>query len=165
MHRIFSIQTKSAQELTRRNRKTVFGPAPPRDREYGIGNDQLTDYTINHPMIHPYISCSHAQTHTHDNDMHTHTHTHTHTELLWRQCGCLHGRVIEKGRTRSPLTLRTVSVRMWDWEHILGDCRSVQLRNATTTIIIIIMNKFSIALFPVKKKELNALNSKCTTDE
>ena len=27
------------------------------------------------------------------------------------------------------------------------------------------MNKFSIALFPVKKNVLNALNSKCTTDE
>ena len=32
-------------------------------------------------------------------------------------------------------------------------------------IIIIIMNHFSIALFPVKQNELNALNSKCTTDE
>ena len=38
-------------------------------------------------------------------------------------------------------------------------------KGALIIIIIIIMNNFSIALFPVKKKKLNALNSKCTTDE
>ena len=36
--------------------------------------------------------------------------------------------------------------------------------NFVSLIIIVIMNKFSIALFPIKT-ELNALNPKCTTDE
>ena len=49
-----------------------------------------------------------------------------------KECGCLHGGIIESGRTRNPLTLRTVPVlvHIRVWVHILGD---PQLRKATTT--------------------------------
>ena len=40
------------------------------------------------------------------------------------ECGCLHGGIkIENGRTRNPLTLWTVHVRVW--VHILGDPQTV----------------------------------------
>ena len=53
--------------------------------------------------------------------------------------GCLHGGVIENGRTRNPPTLRSVLVLVQVWVHIPGDPQSVQLRNATTIIIILLI--------------------------
>ena len=57
--------------------------------------------------------------------------------------GCLHGEVIENGRTRNCLTLSSndlcsvpVLVLVHVWVHIPGDPQSVQLMNATTTIRI-----------------------------
>ena len=47
----------------------------------------------------------------------------------------IHGGVIENGRTRNPLTLRTVPtlVLVRVWVQILGDPQTAQLRKATTT--------------------------------
>ena len=48
------------------------------------------------------------------------------------ECGYLHGRVPENGRTCNPLALWTAPIQVQVWVHILGDPQIVQLRNATT---------------------------------
>ena len=60
---------------------------------------------------------------------------HRYLPLRRQECGCLHGGVIENGRTHQSLTLCSVPVlvHVGVWMFIPGDPQSVQLRNATTT--------------------------------
>ena len=55
------------------------------------------------------------------------------------ECGCLHGGVIENGRTPNPLILWTVPVlvHVRVWGHILGNPQSVHLRNVTTAEVLL----------------------------
>ena len=53
------------------------------------------------------------------------------------ECSCLHGRVIENGRARNPLTLCSVPelVHVQACVHIPGDPQSVKLRNVALLLL------------------------------